>query len=100
MANEHFWSRGLSEEAAQAEVLLARYPHISELEVADLIRAFSRLPLLDFGLVAADDRLGPQLDAFYADHGEKLRTPLRRIALVLAWLAFITLAAIMYFAMT
>lgn len=100
MANEHFWSRGLSEQAAQAEVLLARYPHISEQELADLIRAFTRLPLLDFGLVAADDRLGSKLDAFYADHGETMRRPLQGIAWVLASLALTTLFARMYFAMS
>ena len=69
-------SRALSESAAGAETLLSRYPDISEQELASLIRTFANLPLLDFGLLAADERLGVKLDAVYADHGDKLRPPL------------------------
>lgn len=100
MANENFWSRGLSDQAANAEVLLARYPNITEQELEDLIRTFARLPLLDFGLVAADDRLGAKLDAFYTDHGDRLRTPLEGVAMVLALLAFVTFLGLLHFAMT
>lgn len=100
MAIGHNWSGKLSDDATHAEGLLARYPHISEQELADLVRAFSRLPLLDFGLVAADDRLGAKLETFYADHGEKLRTPRHHLALVFASLALIILVAMMYFSMT
>ena len=84
----YFRSRGLSPRAARAEALLYRYPEISEQELADLIRTFANLPLLDFGLFAADQRLGAKLDAFYADHGEKLRPSLpltwSMIALIVA----------------
>lgn len=69
---------GMSQCAADAEALLYRYPDIDEQEVATLTRAFRDLPLLDFGILAADPRLGAKLDALYADHGDKLRPPLAR----------------------
>lgn len=67
-------SPDLSDSALQAETLLNRYPDLTEQELASLIRTFASLPLLDFGLLAADERLGEKLDAFYRDHGDKLRT--------------------------
>lgn len=100
MEKNQFLSRGLSYEAAEAEMLLSRYPHISEQELEDLIRAFSRLPLLDFGMVAADDRLGAKLDALFADHGERMRSPFQTLAIALSALAFAALIALMYVAMT
>ena len=76
MASQHYSrSRELSEGAVKAEALLNRYPDLSEQELASLIRTFAHLPLLDFGLMAADERLGEKLDAFYRDHGYKLRPP-------------------------
>ncbi len=96
MASQQFIrSRALSDGAAEAETLLNRYPDISEQELASLIRTFTHLPLLDFGLLAADDRLGPRLDAFYADHGDKLRTPVSTLSWVSAVLA--TVAIVLFF---
>ena len=63
----YFRARGLSQDAEQAQALLYRYQDITERELAVLVRTFANLPLLDFGLLAADQRLGAQLDAFYAD---------------------------------
>lgn len=80
-------SRALSPTAAEAETLLARYPDISEEELESLIRKFQHLPLLDFGLLAADERLGRKLDEFYHDHGDKLRPPLWGISLTMAILS-------------
>jgi hypothetical protein len=99
MENKKFWSRGLSNEVTEAEMLLSRYPHISERELGALIRAFSRLPPLDFGMVAADDRLGAKLDALFADHGERIRSPFQTLSIVLSALAFAALIALMYAAM-
>jgi len=87
MASQHYLrSRGLSEDAARAESLLNRYPDLSEQELASLIRRFKNLPLLDFGLLAADRQLGDRLDAFYRDHGDKLRAPLSGLAWTMSFL--------------
>lgn len=77
-------SRDLSDNAREAEALLFRYPEITETELAALIRTFAHLPLLDYGLLAADDRLGEKLEMFYHDHGEKLRAPIPLLAWGLA----------------
>lgn len=85
MATQHYSrSRELSEGAVKAEALLNRYPDLSEQELAHLIRTFAHLPLLDFGLMAADERLGEKLDEFYRDHGDKLRPPLSGVAWAMA----------------
>jgi hypothetical protein len=88
--------RALSESAATAERLLYRYPDISEGELASLMRTFANLPLLDFGLLAADERLGAKLDAFYADHGDKLRPPLMGVAWAVAVPVLIVAIALIY----
>ena len=54
------------------------------------------MPLLDFGLLAADQRLGAKLDAFYADHGDKLRPPLSELTWALAVPALIVAFALIY----
>lgn len=77
MASQSFFTpRALTAQAADARKLLYSYPDISDQELAILIGHFRKLPLLDFGLLAADEKLGPKLDAFYADHGNKLRSAL------------------------
>lgn len=83
-------SRRPSELALRAEGLLARYPHISEQEVASLIDIFPYVPILDRGLMSADGRLSEQLAAFHRDHGGKMRAP--GTALI-GFLAFPTLVA-------
>jgi hypothetical protein len=66
MASLHYSrSRALSDGAVRAEALLKRYPDITEPELASLISTFANLPFLDFGLMAADERLGAKLDEFY-----------------------------------
>lgn len=68
-------SPDLSERALEAETLLNRYPDLTRTELSTLIRSFVHLPLLDYGLLAADEQLGPKLDAFHRDHGHELRAP-------------------------
>lgn len=69
--------------AARAELLLSRYPNLSEAELAELINLMHRLPVLDLGLMTADDRLSDQLDAFHRDHGDKLGPSLISMAFFL-----------------
>jgi hypothetical protein len=92
----YFRSRGLSEDAEHARALLLRYPELSDEELASLINRFAGLPLLDFGLMAADERLGAKLDAFYADHGDKLRPPLWGMGPAIAVPALVVALAIIY----
>ena len=84
-------SRGLSQGAAEAQTLLKRYPDLTEQELASLIRQFKNLPLLDFGLMSADERLGDRLDEFYRDHGDKLRAPLSGLAWAVSLLAVVAI---------
>lgn len=98
MASQSFFSpRGLSADAADAQGLLYRYPDISDRELAVLVRHFQNLPLLDFGLLAADERLGAKLDTFYAEHGDKLRHPLSWAEWAIAVAAVIGIFALIYF---
>lgn len=66
----------------RVEQLLARYPNLCEQELAELINLYPYLNMVARGLIAADERLGDNLETFYRDHGEKLdgfvlgRTPL------------------------
>src|SRR3546814_20491361 len=71
----HSRSREPSEMAVRAEALLSRYPDLSEPELASLIHTFPYLPILDVGLMTADDRLSEKLEAFHRNHGHKLRAP-------------------------
>lgn len=97
MASQHSSrSRGLSKGALKAETLLNRYPDLTEQELAILIRRFQNLPLLDFGLMAADENLGAKLDAFYRDHGEKLRTPLSAVSWAVTLLVVLALALLVW----
>ena len=99
MASQYYSrSRELSHNAARAETLLNRYPDVSEKDLETLIRSFARFPLLDFGIIAADERLGSKLDAFYRDHGDKVRPPLADVMWALAVPAVIALAVAFYWA--
>lgn len=90
MASQHFSrSSGLSRSALRAQALLNRYPDISEQEVAILVRTFAQLPLLDFGLMAADGQLEHKLDAFYRDHTDKLRPRVGGLMWVLTSVAIV-----------
>lgn len=95
-SQQYLRSRSLSKSAAEAETLLNRYPDLSEQELALLIRRFQNLPLLDFGLLAADRKLGDKLDAFYRDHGDKLRAPLSAFSWAVAILVVLAIVVLVW----
>ena len=73
----------------KAESLLSRYPSITARELDILIEIFPRLPILDTGLMAADDRLSSNVAAFHKAHGAKLVSP--KAALIGFTFAFLVL---------
>lgn len=68
-------SRPLSDAGLKAELLLGRYPSISERELAELIEVFPRLPILDLALMTADDRISAKVAEFHHTHKARLKTP-------------------------
>ena len=64
----------------QASVLLARYPNLSEPEIARLINLYREFSALDTALVLSDATLAPRLDRFTAEHRSKVRPPFRQYA--------------------
>lgn len=95
----HERSRPPSDTTLRAEALLMRYPNLSEEELATLINLFPYISILDLGLMTADDRLAPQLDAFHKDHGKKLRTPLSSLIAFLAVPTIILVAGLIWLAL-
>ena len=84
MATQYFArSRDPSAIAARAEALVQRYPNLSEVELAELINLMPRLPVLDFGLMAADPVMSSRLDDFYREHGRKVRTSVAPLVIFL-----------------
>ena len=75
--------RGASQRTQETENLLARYPRLSEQELARLIEIFPDLPPIDKAVITADDRLSGNLAAFYRDHGDKLCPSLAALSLLL-----------------
>ena len=69
--------------AARAEVLLQRYPNLSEAELAELINLMPSVPVLDFGLMTADPAMSSRLDDFYREHGRKVRTSVAPLVIFL-----------------
>lgn len=68
-------SRPPSETGLQVEMLLARYPKLSEYELEALIDAVPYLSMRDYALMTADSQFVEKLVAFERDHGEKLWRP-------------------------
>jgi hypothetical protein len=81
-------SRPLSQTALKIEALLDRYPKLGEQDLDTLIRSYPYLPMVDYALMTADDRLAAKLEAFHRDHGDKLKAPVN------AMLAFIAVPAL------
>jgi hypothetical protein len=77
-------SREPSEATLEVEALLRRYPNLADYELATLINELPRLPILDYGLMTADDELSEKLTEFHGHHGRKLRTPLSSLVAFLA----------------
>jgi hypothetical protein len=66
--------------AGQVAELVARYPNLSEIELARLINLYGDLSALDMALMISDTELAPRLDSFFNDHRSRLRTPFRQYA--------------------
>jgi hypothetical protein len=64
----------------EATGLIDRYPNLSEIELARLINLYRDFAALDSALIISDQRLGPKLARFYADHRSKVRAPFRQYA--------------------
>lgn len=80
--------------AARAEALLHRYPNLSEAELAELINLMPSVPILDFGLMTADPAMSTRLDAFYREHGRRIRAPIAPLVIfLLVPLAVVALTA-------
>jgi hypothetical protein len=90
-------SREPSETTRRVEALLSRYPDISEPELAILIEAVPRLPILDAALMASDDRLSKQVEAFHRDHGHELKHPWGGLLAFLAVPAILTVGLLLWF---
>jgi hypothetical protein len=82
--------------ALRAEALINRYPNLSEVELAELINLMPRLPILDFGLMTAVDRIAPKMEAFHRDHGDKLGPSLASAVTFLAIPSIIVLGVIVW----
>lgn len=77
----------------RAEHLLGRYPALSEQELAELVNLFPHLNMVTRGLMAADDRMGARVEAFYRDHGGKLDAGVGGRASLLLFGALLTFSA-------
>ena len=64
----------------EAAGLIARYPNLSEIELARLINLYRDFSALDSALILSDRALGFKLDRFCADHRSKIRPPFRQYA--------------------
>jgi hypothetical protein len=72
MAAVYDRARPRSDTTLRAEELLSRYPNLKEEELAELINLFPHLNMIARGLMAADERLGAKVEAFYTEHGDRL----------------------------
>ena len=91
MEATYYRSRPRSETALRAEILLDRYPNLSEQELAELINLFPGLSLLDQGLMTADEHLSDKLGDFHRDHGDKLKVRKIDLIIFLAFPAFLAI---------
>ena len=73
MAASYHRLRPRSAAGMQIEILLCRYPHLSDHELARLIDLMAHLPMLDQFLITADDRLAARLTDFLRDHGNEVK---------------------------
>ena len=91
---QDFSARALSFEQApspaprpvdEARELIARYPNLSEIELARLINLYRELSALDMALMLSDETLAPRLDRFSGDHRSRIRTPFRQYAALVGY---------------
>lgn len=85
-------SRPLSDTGLRAESLLSRYPAISDREVEELIEIFPKLPILDLGLMTADERISANIAEFHKAHGKKLKAS--NTSLIILLVAFLVVPVI------
>ena len=71
----------------EARALIARYPDLSEVELARLINLYREMSALDMALMLSDRHVAPNLDRFSADHRSKVRPPFRQYAALLIYAA-------------
>ena len=64
----------------QVRSLLARYPNVSETELARLISLYRGFSALDTALLLSEEALAPRLDRFMVDHRSKVRPAFRQYA--------------------
>jgi hypothetical protein len=85
-------ARALRLTRQQVADLLSRYPRVSD-EDTEAIREFLRTGRhFDIGMLTADERLKPQLDAFMREHGKHFRVgAYETVALVAAIVALLAL---------
>lgn len=80
--------------ADEVRQLIARYPNLSEIELARLINLYRELSALDMALMLSDEKLAPRLDRFSVDHRSRIRTPFRQYAALVGYaVAFIAALA-------
>jgi hypothetical protein len=79
----------------QARLLIARYPNLSETELARLINLYREFSALDTALLLSDDALASRLDRFTSEHRSQVRPPFRQYAGLLFY-TVLTLAAVVW----
>ena len=99
---QEFGANALAVQSPQAErerrreeacELIARYPSLSETELALLINLYRGFSALDMAMVISNDELAPNLDRFSTEHRSKLRTPIRQYAALVIY-AVLTVVAL------
>jgi len=78
-----------------ARELIARYPNLSEGQLARLINLYPELTALDTALMLSDEQLAPRLDRFSADHRSRIRPPLSHYSALLIY-AGLTIAVLVW----
>jgi hypothetical protein len=77
----------------QLTALLARYPNVSETELARMINLYRESSALDAALMLSDAAIAPNLDRFTSEHRSKVRPPFRQYAGLLLYVV-LTVAAL------
>jgi hypothetical protein len=77
----------------QARALVARYPNLSETELARLINLYRGFSALETALMLSDEALAPRFDRFTAENRSKVRPPFRQYAGLLLY-TVVTMAAL------